>query len=149
MLAKLKNEGFAYKIFGKLMSEFLCNKNLNSKSSLPQFFKGFFQVCHEALTNGRQTIDEVAERAFGKGNFTALNGKVAIVTGASSGLGLENARVLQKYGCHVIWAVRNVKKAEQALEALKAKEGEMSGKATGDQRLHSDSGKAATRYLVC
>lgn len=128
--ALLKTEAFSYKIFGKLLYDFFTNQNLYSKSTLAQFFKGFFQVVHEAVTNGGETIDEVAESCLGKGNFTALSGKVAIVTGANSGLGLQNARVLQKYGCHVIWAVRNVKKAQKALEELQAEEGTMSGKAT-------------------
>merc|ERR1712110_1293048 len=126
----IKTEAFSYKIFGKLIWEFFTNKNLYSKSTLLQFFKGFGQVCHEALTNDGKTIDDVAEDALGKDNCEALSGKVAIVTGANSGLGLQNARVLQKFGCHVIWAVRNVKKAQQALEELQKAEGEMTGKVT-------------------
>lgn len=126
----LTRECFAYKIFAKLTGELICSKNLNSKVSFSQFMTGFVQIVGEAITNKGTTVDQVAEQAFGKGNSTALQGKVAIVTGASGGLGLENARVLQKYGCHVIWAVRNIKKAEKCLEDLKAKEGQMSGKVT-------------------
>lgn len=130
MFRTLKNELYAYSIFGKLMYEFFTNKNLYSKASCAQFFRSLFQVCHEAITNDGKTVDDVAEEALGTGNYEALAGKVAIVTGANSGLGLQNARVLQKYGCHVIWAVRNVKKAQQALDEIVAKEGKMTGKVT-------------------
>lgn len=44
-------------------------------------------------------------------NIDAVNGKLAIVTGASSGIGLETARVLAQHGAHVIMAVRNLEKA--------------------------------------
>jgi WW domain-containing oxidoreductase len=126
----LATECFAWKMFGKLVGEMLCDKKMNSKVTFKQFLTGFFGVAYEAVSNKGKTVDQVAEEILGKGNFSALKGKVAIVTGASSGLGLENARVLQKYGCHVVWAVRNVKKAKKCLEDLKVKEGEMSGKVT-------------------
>jgi WW domain-containing oxidoreductase len=130
VLARLRTEVAAYKALFNMLFRVLFNKNLYSKTSLLQFFKGSGLMFYEALTNKGKTVDDIAEEALGKGNFTALSGKVAIVTGANSGLGLQNARVLQKYGCHVIWAVRNVKKAQQALDELVAKEGEMTGKAT-------------------
>ncbi|KAF2258789.1 NAD(P)-binding protein [Lojkania enalia] len=47
-----------------------------------------------------------------------LTGKVAIVTGANSGLGLETARQLLGLGCKVILAVRDEKKGEMAREDL-------------------------------
>jgi len=131
LFAIVKNEIAAYKIFGKLLYEFAFNKNLFSKVTPLQFCKGFLGFLHEAVTNNGQSIDDVAEIALGKGNVSALSGKVAIVTGANGGLGLENARVLQMYGCHVIWAVRNPEKAKKALTDLEAKEGKrLTGKVT-------------------
>ncbi|KAJ3104092.1 hypothetical protein HDU97_009541 [Phlyctochytrium planicorne] len=50
-----------------------------------------------------------------------LTSKVAIVTGASSGLGLVSTVEMAKKGAHVIMAVRSVKKAEEVLEEARKK----------------------------
>ena len=49
-----------------------------------------------------------------------LSGKVALITGSSSGIGLESARVLALRGAHVILLARTLRKAEGACAALKA-----------------------------
>jgi len=59
----------------------------------------------------RSTAEEVSEGVD-------LSGKVAIVTGASSGLGVETARVLALRGAHVILAVRDVAKGEAVVKEL-------------------------------
>lgn len=47
-----------------------------------------------------------------------LRGKTALVTGASSGLGLECARVLAMRGARVIFACRNREKTERVIAAI-------------------------------
>lgn len=47
-----------------------------------------------------------------------LTGKVAVVTGASSGLGAETARVLALRGAHVIMACRDLVRGDQARQLL-------------------------------
>jgi NAD(P)-dependent dehydrogenase (short-subunit alcohol dehydrogenase family) len=47
-----------------------------------------------------------------------LTGKVAIVTGASSGIGAETARVLALRGAHVIMACRDLARADTARQKL-------------------------------
>ena len=48
-----------------------------------------------------------------------LDGKTAIVTGASTGLGLETARALASAGAHVVLAVRSDEKGEAAAAAIR------------------------------
>jgi NAD(P)-dependent dehydrogenase (short-subunit alcohol dehydrogenase family) len=56
-----------------------------------------------------------------------LSGKVALVTGASSGLGQETVRVLAQHGAHVVLTARNVPKGEAVAAELR--------KASGNDRI--------------
>ena len=49
------------------------------------------------------------------------DGRTFVVTGASGGLGLETARILAHRGAHVVMAVRNVEKGEQAAAGIDGK----------------------------
>ena len=49
------------------------------------------------------------------------SGRVAIVTGANSGMGYDTAAVLADKGAHVVLAVRNLDKGNQAADRIKAK----------------------------
>ena len=53
-------------------------------------------------------------------------GKIAIVTGANSGLGFEVAKVLARKGAHVIMGCRNIEKAEEAHNQIISEEGNVS-----------------------
>jgi NAD(P)-dependent dehydrogenase (short-subunit alcohol dehydrogenase family) len=48
------------------------------------------------------------------------HGRIAVVTGANGGLGLETARQLAMKGAHVVMAVRNQEKAAAALAQIRA-----------------------------
>ena len=52
-----------------------------------------------------------------------LRGKVAVVTGASGGLGAETARVLAGRGAHVVIAARDAAKAENVAAGIRASTG--------------------------
>ena len=48
------------------------------------------------------------------------HGRIAVVTGANGGLGLETARQLAAKGAHVVMAVRNQEKAAAAVDEIRA-----------------------------
>jgi len=53
-------------------------------------------------------------------DIPSLSGRVAVVTGANGGLGLETAKALAGAGAHVVMAVRDQKKAQKAVEDIRA-----------------------------
>jgi NAD(P)-dependent dehydrogenase (short-subunit alcohol dehydrogenase family) len=54
------------------------------------------------------------------------SGRIALVTGASAGLGLETAKVLAAHGATVVLACRDIAKAERAAEPIRAEAGRAS-----------------------
>jgi len=71
------------------------------------------------------TLQKPIDSGFGAASTAAevirgrdLNGKIAIVTGGYSGIGLETARVLRSAGAKVIVPARDHDKATRALEGL-------------------------------
>ena len=52
-------------------------------------------------------------------NIPNLEGKTIIVTGSSSGIGFETAKALAAKGAHVVMAVRNKQKGNNAIDKIK------------------------------
>src|SRR3954470_20850659 len=49
-----------------------------------------------------------------------LNGKTAVITGASRGIGLAIGQALAAEGCHVVLSARNAATLEKAVSSFKA-----------------------------
>src|SRR6516164_2774489 len=58
-----------------------------------------------------------------------LHGRVALVTGASHGIGLSIAHLLAAYGAHVIVSSRKIEACEDAAASIRAKSGSAEARA--------------------
>jgi len=64
-------------------------------------------------------VSKQAGKKWNTNNIPDLSGRIAIITGATSGLGKEAARVLASKNATVIMAVRNVQKGEDVAAEFK------------------------------
>ena len=71
------------------------------------------------LENFRQRFD-ASSKALQVLHGQDLSGQLAVVTGANSGIGYEIARTLGRCGCAVVFACRDLAKAEVAIGKLRA-----------------------------
>eukprot|EP00405_Crypthecodinium_cohnii_P014177 CAMPEP_0206445194 /NCGR_PEP_ID=MMETSP0324_2-20121206/15358_1 /ASSEMBLY_ACC=CAM_ASM_000836 /TAXON_ID=2866 /ORGANISM="Crypthecodinium cohnii, Strain Seligo" /LENGTH=375 /DNA_ID=CAMNT_0053913353 /DNA_START=93 /DNA_END=1220 /DNA_ORIENTATION=+ len=116
-----------------MLGKIAYDANMKSRISYKSFIGHFVgMLLHEGFTDPRVTAEQVAGRILGSSSNRALEGKVALITGATGGLGLESARVLMQHGCHVVFAVRTPSKAEELIKEMKESEkGQLlTGKAT-------------------
>ncbi|HWE66148.1 MAG TPA: oxidoreductase [Acidimicrobiales bacterium] len=60
----------------------------------------------------------MAAEPWGADDIGDLTGKVALVTGANSGIGYETASALAEHGAHVVMACRDLEKARRAADKL-------------------------------
>jgi len=74
-----------------------------------------FTLSHGA---GGWTRKYTSPKPFFAKDIPLLTGKVAIVTGGNSGIGLETARELARKGAHVILTARSVSKGEAAVKSI-------------------------------
>lgn len=85
-----------------------------------------------AVENIPQNINEIRQRFDSNSTaFQVLHGqdlgrKVAVITGANTGIGFETARSLAYFGCRVLLACRSKDKANEAIEKIR-KERESAG----------------------
>jgi NAD(P)-dependent dehydrogenase (short-subunit alcohol dehydrogenase family) len=61
----------------------------------------------------------MAKRKWSENDVPDQSGRVVVVTGSNTGLGLDTARVLAERGAQVVLAVRNVDKGEAACEKIR------------------------------
>ena len=60
------------------------------------------------------------KRMWGHDNIPSQVGRIAVVTGASSGIGIDTARVLGSKGALVVLAVRNLSKGKNVADAIRS-----------------------------
>lgn len=107
-----------------LAAALLLKTCLQQQHGLPGLIKGGLWERSGPL--GEVTASEVAADMWAPGSQARiapgrmlgasanLNGKLAVVTGANTGLGKETARVLASQGCHVVLACRNEGRCREA-----------------------------------
>jgi NAD(P)-dependent dehydrogenase (short-subunit alcohol dehydrogenase family) len=77
-----------------------------------------------------------------------LTGKVVVVTGGNGGLGFETSRALAAAHAHVIIAARNLDKAKDAVEAIRAGVGDVSLELVGLDLADLSSVRAAAATIT-
>ena len=77
---------------------------------MPKGFSASYQALGRVVDMSKWTAADAPDQT----------GRVAIITGANTGLGYETAAVLADHGAHVVLAVRNLDKGKDAVARIKA-----------------------------
>ena len=75
-------------------------------------------------------------------------GRIAVVTGANGGLGLETARALAAKGAHVVMAARNQEKAAAAVEDIRKEQPDASLEVVALDLASQASVRAAAEQIL-
>lgn len=86
--------------------------------------------------------------SWGADSVPDLSGRTAVVTGANGGLGLATAKVLAAKGAHVVMAVRNRQKADDAVAEITAQTPAAALEVVGLDLGSQESVRAAARSIV-
>lgn len=95
-----------------------CNSTETNRTTYTDPRLAFAVECNRNENDLRQKFDSSAT-ALQVLHGENLNDKIAIVTGANSGIGYETARSLALHGCHVVMACRDMKTANQAIDKIR------------------------------
>jgi NAD(P)-dependent dehydrogenase (short-subunit alcohol dehydrogenase family) len=90
----------------------------------------------------------ITESSWSFDDVPALAGRVALVTGANTGLGFETARTLAARGAQVLLACRNQSKGARALDRIRAVQPDAAVSLLPLDLADLDSVKAATDSVV-
>lgn len=98
---------------------FLCFGSLSFGASFPPSLSVHAPRAHVKTTRTLAPLGKATTAADVAAQFSAdLTGKVAVVTGGNSGIGLETVRVLAAQGCRVILCSRSVEQGRIAVASL-------------------------------
>lgn len=92
---------------------------INAEKQMKSFVDPRLAFAEEEKSGGpiRQRFD-ASSTAFSVLHGKDLTGKVALITGSNAGIGLETAKSLAFHGCEIIFACRDKKSADEAIESL-------------------------------
>jgi NAD(P)-dependent dehydrogenase (short-subunit alcohol dehydrogenase family) len=102
-------------------------KRKNRQAASLVFWSLTLSVTRTLAIRGRTGLVTIAQqladgqRHWTEADMSDLSGRIAVVTGASAGLGLRIGQVLAARGAHVVLACRNLDKAGRAASQIAAK----------------------------